>query len=179
MPKSRRRPLPAACEPCRKRKTKCDGFRPCGTCESRSKECVYETSFSSETRVQAIKRRLSELQEHKSAFEQVYELLQERPDKEVSVIIRRIRTGTVPEVILRQVHHGDLLLQLHTQSNAIPRHDTESSSDMSAPSTESESASGFGGSIKHPEDYTRITSSQVTSRMPEILLPVPTGQPVD
>ncbi|OHE98234.1 hypothetical protein CORC01_06431 [Colletotrichum orchidophilum] len=42
MSKRKRRQGDIACNPCRRRKTRCDGLRPtCGSCQKRSSECTY------------------------------------------------------------------------------------------------------------------------------------------
>ncbi|KAK4101616.1 hypothetical protein N658DRAFT_558748 [Parathielavia hyrcaniae] len=102
----------AACGACRKRKSKCDGERPvCSICRDRNTACEFDTN-KAETHTQALKRKFNELQSQKSAFEQVYELLQTRPDKEADELFRRIRRGADAGAILRHVNYGDMLVQL-------------------------------------------------------------------
>ncbi|KAK4128133.1 hypothetical protein N657DRAFT_564260 [Parathielavia appendiculata] len=102
----------AACGACRKRKSKCDGERPiCSICRDRNTVCEFDTN-KAETHTQALKRKYNELQSQKSAFEQVYDLLQTRPDKEADELFRRIRRGADAGAILRHVNYGDMLVQL-------------------------------------------------------------------
>ncbi|KAK3310454.1 uncharacterized protein B0T15DRAFT_389212 [Chaetomium strumarium] len=102
----------AACGACRKRKSKCDGGRPvCSICRDRGTACEFDTN-AAETHTQALKRKFNELQSQKSAFEQVYELLQTRSDKEAEELFRRIRRGADAGSILRHVNYGDVLVQL-------------------------------------------------------------------
>lgn len=91
---------------------KCDGERPaCSICRDRSTSCEYDTN-AAETHTQALKRKFHELQSQKSAFEQVYEVLQKRSDEEAKEVYRRIRSGSDAASILRHVKYGDMLVQL-------------------------------------------------------------------
>ncbi|KAH6619763.1 hypothetical protein B0J18DRAFT_451092 [Chaetomium sp. MPI-SDFR-AT-0129] len=102
----------AACGACRKRKSKCDGGRPmCSICRDRGTACKFETN-AAETHTQALKRKFNELQSQKSAFEQVYEVLQTRSEEEAGSVFRRIRRGSDAGSILRHVSYGDVLVQL-------------------------------------------------------------------
>jgi Fungal Zn(2)-Cys(6) binuclear cluster domain len=125
----------AACGACRKRKSKvsflyisglmrfsfanrsillqCNAERPkCTLCVSKGTDCVYDTATTVETHTQALKRKYSELREHKTTYEQICELLQARPHAEANQIFKRIRNGADAESILRYIEEGDLLLQL-------------------------------------------------------------------
>ncbi|GAB1311051.1 Nitrogen assimilation transcription factor [Madurella fahalii] len=102
----------AACGACRKRKSKCDGGRPkCAICRDRGTVCEFDTN-ATETHTQALKRKYSELQNQKSAFEQIYDVLQTRTDKEAGEVFQRIRRGADAGSILRHVNYGDVLVQL-------------------------------------------------------------------
>ncbi|KAL2261349.1 hypothetical protein VTK26DRAFT_4346 [Humicola hyalothermophila] len=102
----------AACGACRKRKSKCDGGRPrCSICRDRGTVCEFDTN-AEETHTQALKRKYHELQVQKSTFEQIYNVLQSRPEQEAEEVFRRIRTGADASSILRHVNYGDVLVQL-------------------------------------------------------------------
>ncbi|KAH6650068.1 hypothetical protein F5144DRAFT_555191 [Chaetomium tenue] len=102
----------AACGACRKRKSKCDGDRPvCSICRDRGTACEFDTK-AAETHTQALKRKFNELQSQKSAFEQVYDVLQARSEQEATEVFRRIRSGSDAGSILRHVNYGDMLVQL-------------------------------------------------------------------
>ncbi|KAK3899213.1 hypothetical protein C8A05DRAFT_46654 [Staphylotrichum tortipilum] len=110
--KKRRQTATAACGACRKRKSRCDGDRPtCSICRERGTPCEYDTK-ETETHTQALKRKYTELQTQKSVFEQVYEVLQTRPEKDAVEVFQRIRRGTDAGSVLRHVNHGDILIQL-------------------------------------------------------------------
>ncbi|KAL1837226.1 hypothetical protein VTJ49DRAFT_4108 [Mycothermus thermophilus] len=102
----------AACGACRKRKSRCNGERPtCSICRDRGTVCEFDTN-ATETHTQALKRKYQELQSQKTAFEQVYEVLQTRSESEAVEVFRRIRNGDDASSILRHVNYGDVLVQL-------------------------------------------------------------------
>jgi hypothetical protein len=74
--------------------------------------CVYSTDSENETHAQALKRKLSELSNRESTFQQIYRLLRDRTETEADEIVKRIKTRADPESILRYITEGDLLLQL-------------------------------------------------------------------
>ena len=59
-----------ACNACRKRKIACDGCRPvCGPCSDRDlPSCEYDTSHSTETRLDALKREMEALKSENEAL---------------------------------------------------------------------------------------------------------------
>jgi hypothetical protein len=59
-----------------------------------------------------LKRKYSELQNQKSTFEQIYDVLQTRSEKEAEEVFQRIRRGADAGSILRHVNYGDVLVQL-------------------------------------------------------------------
>ena len=94
------------------RRAQCDGKRPsCSICRDRGTVCEFDTN-AAETHTQALKRKYSELQRQKSAYEHIYEVLQSRPEREALEVYRRIRRGADASSILRHVNYGDVLLQL-------------------------------------------------------------------
>ncbi|OAQ65031.1 fungal zn(2)-Cys(6) binuclear cluster domain-containing protein [Pochonia chlamydosporia 170] len=102
----------AACEACRRRKTRCNGRRPnCQLCLSRGSECVYATD-PAETHGQALKRKYGAQEERRNAHEEFYHLLRSRSEETVAAILQRVRAGASVDAIVQHVHSGDLLLQL-------------------------------------------------------------------
>ncbi|KAK4154424.1 nitrogen assimilation transcription factor nirA [Chaetomidium leptoderma] len=109
----------AACQTCRKRKVKvrrcfkCNAARPtCSYCLSAAISCVYTTRSANETRSQALKRKLSEVEDRETTLQQIFEHLRDRPETESNEIVKRIKDGSDPACILRHIREGDLLLQL-------------------------------------------------------------------
>jgi hypothetical protein len=126
----------AACEACRKRKSKvrhppppsasrrespltgrrrkqCTGQRPsCSACVTRRTPCSY-TTFSSETHSQALKRKYGELlRAQDSAYRELFHVLRSKSEAEAIGLLRRIRLDGDVEAVLRHVRDGDLLMQV-------------------------------------------------------------------
>lgn len=108
----RRRHVPAACASCRRRKIKCSAERPrCRQCSRLAVDCAYDT-VGSETLGEARQRRLDELQARSSQYEELFHILQSRPDPDVAAIVGRIRQGARIDDVLRFVKEGDMLVEL-------------------------------------------------------------------
>ncbi|KAI8663033.1 hypothetical protein LRP88_07241 [Fusarium phalaenopsidis] len=104
--------ISAACEACRKRKSRCSGDRPvCRRCQEKNLECVYKTA-STETHSQALKRKYTQAQHKTSQYAELYGLLATLSDDEAQGVLRRIRSGADVDTILNQIRAGDLLLQM-------------------------------------------------------------------
>lgn len=73
---------------------------------------MYETSAAGESRAQALRKRYSAQNDQISRHQQVYSILQNRPEAEANEIFQRIRQGADVESIVRFVQDGDLLMQL-------------------------------------------------------------------
>jgi hypothetical protein len=110
--RAKRRSVTVACEPCRKRKSKCDATRPiCSPCQRHDTHCVYET-VGAETHSQALKRKNTELGFRIEALNEIYQLLISRPQNDAQGIFDQIRSGVEPETLLRRIKESDLLIQL-------------------------------------------------------------------
>jgi hypothetical protein len=59
-----------------------------------------------------LKRKYDELQTRQTPYEELFEILKAKPERESLEIFRRIRAGGDVESILRHVKDGDLLMQL-------------------------------------------------------------------
>lgn len=105
-----------ACDPCRRKKSKCDGRRPvCSTCASAGlHECDYDGEPDL-TRTAALKKKYEQLQHRLQLFEELFHLLSLRSDDESVEIIRRMRTANLDsdlEDLVRFIKDGDMLMQL-------------------------------------------------------------------
>ncbi|KAI1417867.1 hypothetical protein F5Y13DRAFT_32660 [Hypoxylon sp. FL1857] len=110
--RAKRVATPAACEACRKRKSKCTAERPrCSVCVERQTTCEY-TTLPAETHLRAQKRKLTDLEIKCQAYEDLVGILRSRPDEETSQVLQRVRTGEDVQTIVKAVQDGDLLLQL-------------------------------------------------------------------
>ncbi|KAK3330184.1 hypothetical protein B0H66DRAFT_48791 [Apodospora peruviana] len=128
--RKRRQATTAACGPCRKRKSKCDGHRPkCTTCRERNTDCSFDTNVT-ETHAQALKRKFNELQSQTSVYERLYDVLRGRSEQEANEVLQRIRRGADLESVLRQVNYGDVLLQLALVPEARYRYEFPCMSEM-------------------------------------------------
>ncbi|EXK33471.1 hypothetical protein FOMG_10746 [Fusarium oxysporum f. sp. melonis 26406] len=97
----------------------CDGTRPsCGVCQAKGKECTYQ-----EPRDDALKRKYAELERSHADLEAVIHAIQRRPEADAKAIFDRIRAGADAQSILRQIKHGDILLQLHLEPETRYRYE--------------------------------------------------------
>ncbi|KAI0596077.1 hypothetical protein F4775DRAFT_566407 [Biscogniauxia sp. FL1348] len=102
----------AACEACRKRKSKCSAERPrCATCIERQTHCEY-TTLPTETHLKAQKRRLSDLELRSQAFDDFLNVIQSQPEHESIQILKRVRAGANTQEVLKLIHEASLLLQV-------------------------------------------------------------------
>ncbi|KAF5624634.1 nitrate assimilation regulatory nirA [Fusarium tjaetaba] len=95
----------SACQPCKLKKTKCDGDRPeCGPCMSKGRSCEYTAQGN---RNEVLMRRQYALQENVESFVALYRYLQDRPASEASGLFGRIRDGFGVEAALEFVKSED------------------------------------------------------------------------
>ncbi|OTA97230.1 hypothetical protein M434DRAFT_387002 [Hypoxylon sp. CO27-5] len=110
--RAKRVATPAACEACRKRKSKCTAERPrCSVCVERQTPCEY-TTLPTETHLRAQKRKLTDLEIKCQAYEDLFGILRSRSDEETAQVLQRVRVGEDASTIVKAVQDGDLLLQL-------------------------------------------------------------------
>ncbi|XWW92809.1 hypothetical protein V2A60_000736 [Cordyceps javanica] len=114
----RRGPMPkpphtaAACDGCRKHKTKCSGDRPtCRRCALRQIECRY-SARPGETEAQALRRGYRALRARAGEHEEVVALLRRLPERDAHGVLARLRAGAPLAAILNQLTAGDALLQM-------------------------------------------------------------------
>ncbi|ATY63020.1 C6 transcription [Cordyceps militaris] len=102
----------AACDNCRKHKTKCSGDRPrCRRCAQRQMACHY-TARPGETEAQALRRGYRALRARATEHEDVVALLRRLPDQDAQGLLARLRAGTPLTAIINHVTAGDALLQM-------------------------------------------------------------------
>ncbi|PVI08060.1 hypothetical protein DM02DRAFT_608166 [Periconia macrospinosa] len=107
-PPPKKQRIQLACAPCRQRKIKCDGTRPsCHACVRNKTDCEYP-----DTESRQVRQRYEQLQQQKSAHEELVELLKNAPEQDASDIVRRLRAGMDVASIVNYVRDGNLLLQL-------------------------------------------------------------------
>lgn len=79
---------------------------------------------------QALKRKLSEVEGRLEAHEELYRIIQSRPEEDGLSILRRIRQGHDVDTILRHLKDGDLLVQLALGREIYYRYDFPSTTGM-------------------------------------------------
>ncbi|KAI0180537.1 hypothetical protein GGR52DRAFT_531750 [Hypoxylon sp. FL1284] len=127
-----RRQVTAACEACRRRKSKCNAERPkCSLCVRHRTDCRYATA-PTETHSQALKRKHSELQDRITPYEELFGILKSKSETESLEILRRVRSGADVGSILRHARDGDLLIQLSLSPEARRRYEFPYITDMPA-----------------------------------------------
>ncbi|KAF5246727.1 hypothetical protein FANTH_6797 [Fusarium anthophilum] len=111
----RDRPVSAACDECRKRKSKCNVPWPCEPCVRRNSECQFDPKADLLILHRALQRKCTELSIDNGRLESVLLMMREKPEDVGLAIYRRIRTGSKLDVdaILSSIESGDLLMQLH------------------------------------------------------------------
>lgn len=92
------------------------------TCVRRGRSCRY-VAFSSETRVEALKREHNSLRSQKGLYQQLVEVLQSVPEEDASNILKRLRSGMNIEMLLNHVTTSNLLLQLAVGPESRFRYD--------------------------------------------------------
>ncbi|RFU81944.1 c6 transcription factor [Trichoderma arundinaceum] len=127
---ARQNMVPAACNACRKQKTKCSGERPtCRRCAQRRADCQYTTE-PGETVSQAIKRGYKDLRYRTSVHGEFFDLLKNLPEQEAQHVFQRIRAGADVTTILNHVRAGNLLLQMAVQPETRFRYEFPYRSEM-------------------------------------------------
>ncbi|KAI1844183.1 hypothetical protein JX265_002956 [Neoarthrinium moseri] len=120
---AKRAPTKAACEACRRRKSKCSAERPrCTICVERNTICEYST-LPAETHLTAQKRRFNDLQSKCESYESLVDLFRTRQEDEALGVFQRIRAGVDVEAIVRNIQDGDLLLQLSLRPECRSRYE--------------------------------------------------------
>jgi hypothetical protein len=83
----------------------CDGRRPqCHECVARETPCQY-----TETETVILKRKHEDL-------EALFNMLKSFPEQEATALLARVRAGADPSMLVEQVKHGSLLMQLLASS---------------------------------------------------------------
>ncbi|PWI65209.1 hypothetical protein PCL_07259 [Purpureocillium lilacinum] len=127
------RPLPrrrsrigttVACEPCRRRRSRCNGQRPkCAPCVGRGLSCQYVTANASETQSEALKRKLTEMEQRLTDYERLYAALGRMEERDSLAVLNKLRLGVDVCSVLREVSEGVLLLRLSSIPEARRHHE--------------------------------------------------------
>ncbi|KAK3936872.1 hypothetical protein QBC46DRAFT_21223 [Diplogelasinospora grovesii] len=130
---SRRRASLAACQACRKRKSKCSAKRPvCSLCIRHKTECTYDGS-ENETPAQTTRRRVVAQGRELAKYDSLYQFLQTRDEKDVGAVLGRIRAGDTLDTVFQFVEEVDLLLHLHPSPSASSDQDQDQPPEPESP----------------------------------------------
>ncbi|KAF2876671.1 hypothetical protein BDV95DRAFT_234009 [Massariosphaeria phaeospora] len=103
---------PAACGPCRTRKSKCSGEHPtCRECVSRKTSCEYP-----DTETRQVRQKYKDLRDRQNAHEELFKLLKTVSEPDAIEVLRRIRAGGDVHDILSHIKDGSLLMGLSSSS---------------------------------------------------------------
>jgi len=124
-PPGRRKQVTAACETCRKRKTRCDGIRPqCSPCILSKRGCQYTTE-PAETRSSALKRsknhaeqQLRDVHRSHAVLLQLVCAITTSADADVAAILEQLRQGCDPALIIQRFEDGGLIHQRRERADA-------------------------------------------------------------
>ncbi|RYP12106.1 hypothetical protein DL765_007475 [Monosporascus sp. GIB2] len=90
-----------ACDPCRKRKCKCDGEKSgCGPCSRRNNECTYSEEKTGRADIMRLRKLIADLQMENGQLRELYRLFGELSNNEVHEVLKRIRSAEEPVAIL-------------------------------------------------------------------------------
>ncbi|KAK7928609.1 hypothetical protein PG985_005607 [Apiospora marii] len=113
-PAKKRKLVPIACARCRSHKTKCGGQRPsCGTCRSRNVECKYDDDPNT-TPAANLRRQYHILAEQHKSFQELFDMLRNRPEDEALGILKRLRSCNSVQSTLQRVKEAQLLANMRT-----------------------------------------------------------------
>ncbi|OQV01549.1 Fungal Zn2-Cys6 binuclear cluster domain-containing protein isoform 2 [Cladophialophora immunda] len=96
--------ISAACEACKKRKTKCTGGPPpCQLCETLGTDCVIDLSLDMRRRA-AFQRTLDESRTYQDALNNLLDGIREGPSPRLEAMLQRIRGGASNQEITNALH---------------------------------------------------------------------------
>ncbi|KAH0848834.1 hypothetical protein AYO21_08279 [Fonsecaea monophora] len=144
--------ISAACEACKKRKTKCTGGpAPCQLCETLGTECVIDLSLDMRRRA-AFQRTLDESRTYQDALNSLLDGIREGPSPRLEAIFELIRSGASNQEITNNLYHyahrnededGDDIMSSHIEGSESLVDARKSPADTSSlGSLTSESAKG-------------------------------------
>ena len=97
--------ISAACEACKKRKTKCTGGpSPCHLCETLGTECVIDLSLDMRRRA-ALQRTMDESKTYQDALTGLIDSIRDGPSPRLDTLVKYIRSGATIQEISSAIHH--------------------------------------------------------------------------
>lgn len=146
--------ISAACEACKKRKTKCTGGPPpCQLCQSLGTECVIDLSLDMRRRA-ALQRTVDESKSYQDALNRLIECIRDGNSPHSEQLLDYVRSGASNEDVIDAVQHSPGALEDHAD-NASLLH--ISNPELRSPSdgpVDDQSA------LQRPSDETLVASSE-------------------
>ncbi|KIW93564.1 uncharacterized protein Z519_06169 [Cladophialophora bantiana CBS 173.52] len=156
--------ISAACEACKKRKTKCTGSPPpCHLCETLGTECVIDLSLDMRRRA-ALQRTLDESRTYQDALNNLLDGIREGPTSRLEAMFDFIRSGASNQEITNA---------LHQYSNRAPE-DDDVDDPMSSHVDGSDSLVDAGKSPADTSSLGSVTSDSAKGKAPELSSPIAT-----
>ena len=91
----------------------CDELKPkCTACVTRETDCRH-----GETESRKFKRRYQQLKEKRTAQEELFDMLQNLPERDAASVFRRIRAGANAEAVVKHIQEGNMM----TEASNVPR----------------------------------------------------------
>ncbi|KAF2809028.1 uncharacterized protein BDZ99DRAFT_521496 [Mytilinidion resinicola] len=94
-PQKRKQITAVACQPCKQRKSKCDGLRPaCSACQQKNtSDCLYDMS-ADQRRTAALKEKIMQFQDHGEELKEIIQIVCETSDREEAItIVKQLQQG--------------------------------------------------------------------------------------
>lgn len=108
-------PVRSACLQCRKRKTKCSGWRPtCQACQDRGLSCLWQVSEGL-TRTEGLRQELQLMMSHVNDLETLVGRMRNGTDGESTMVLARLRLGE--SVTVQEMAHAARTEPAHREND--------------------------------------------------------------
>ena len=108
----------AACNSCRKRKSRCNGARPtCDACARRGQECTWDVEPGFRKR-EAERRKLDNLKAEHKDLQNVMRQIRDGSPQQIEAILRRLRDGEIDGIEAMDVTH--VIKDSDSSANSTP-----------------------------------------------------------
>ncbi|KAK5053121.1 hypothetical protein LTR84_002095 [Exophiala bonariae] len=123
--------ISAACEACKKRKTKCTGGPPpCQLCQSLGTECVIDLTLDMRRRA-ALQRTVDESKSYQDALNRLIDCIREGSSPQYESLLEYVRGGASNQDVIDAVHNSPTLLEDDSENTSpLQNHIKESQSPL-------------------------------------------------
>lgn len=104
-PLPRRNRVSTACDSCRTRKIRCNGGKPCGTCQRSDSTCTYPNSDDAK-KPTVLRRENKALREHIAVHQEILDHLQSMPPNVAQDVLRLLETDSDPNDLLEMIKNN-------------------------------------------------------------------------